>query len=523
MTDLTFHSENDANGPDADPVLISVVTPSFRQVGLLKCSAASIRDQTGSFRVEHLIQDGGSGDEFEQWAKQQNKAVCISEPDDGMYDAINRGFRKSRGEIIAWLNCDEQYLPGTLQLVADFFAMHPDVDILFGDVILVDESMVPLAYRRAVKPTLGHIRYSHLSTFSAATFVRRRVLEDGHYLDTRWKTIADAVWIEELLSVGYLGYTLGKPLATFAMLGSNLGQSTALFDERRQWEIELGATGSWQRKAHIWQYRISKLLSGAYLPRRIRVESYESESQPRKAHTRWLWGFWNHARKQASQQKIDSEGLFSMRRSRKQLSTPQALLYAAIAILIGLLSDQVPTGESVKAPLVLLFALMLLSLRAKSRDVIVIAIIFLAASAYSLRDRPTDIAIIRLLTFIIGSFLSYLLTISFRDVEEWMLITIGLIRRIPQPVILTDSTGNIVLVNAKAELILGTEEKELLGRNLSEMILEETDISTWQDRPPGTLEGIDFNTGGNSVQLPARVFMVGNGKRRLFGFSLGDA
>ncbi|MEO5713788.1 MAG: glycosyltransferase [Luteolibacter sp.] len=498
------------------------MTPSFKQVGYLKCCAASIRDQTGSFRMEHLIQDGGSGSEFEKWAKDQQGAMCVSEPDDGMYDAINRGFRKSVGEIIAWLNCDEQYLPGTLQLVADFFETHPDVDILFGDVVLVDESMKPLAYRRAVRPTIGHIRYSHLSTFSAATFVRRKVLDDGHYLDVRWKTIADAVWIEELLSAGYRGVTFDKPLATFAMLGSNLGQSTALFDERRKWEIELGATDAWQRKAHIWQYRISKLLSGAYLPRRIRVESYESPSQPRKAHTRWLWGFWNHARKQASQQKIDSEGSFSMRRSRKQLSTSHLLFYAGVAILLGHMADTIATGESVKAPLVMMFALMLMSLRATSRDIIIISIIFLVASAYSLRFRPADVAIVRLLTFSIGSVLSYLLAVSFRDVEEWMLITIGLIRRVPQPVILTDSIGKIVLVNAKAEQLLDIGERDLLGLDLSKMIRDEAGIATWQDRPPNSLERIEFNTTGTPVHLPARVFMVGNGKRRLFGFSLGD-
>ena len=53
-----------------------------------------------------------------------------------MYDAINRGFAKASGDILAWLNCDEQYLPGALAKVADHFARHPRTDILFGDIIL---------------------------------------------------------------------------------------------------------------------------------------------------------------------------------------------------------------------------------------------------------------------------------------------------------------------------------------------------------------------------------------------------
>lgn len=292
------HAQTDSTGGIAHP-LISVVTPSFRQVDFLKCCAASVGDQTGDFTVEHLIHDGGSGSDFDRWAEEQNGAVCISEKDDGMYDAINRGFRQAKGDIIAWLNCDEQYLPGTLESVARYFEKHPDIDILFGDLVLVNEAMTPLAYRLAVMPTLGHIRHSHLSTFSASTFVRRRVIDDGHYLQTRWKTIADAVWIEELLAAGYRAATTRQQLASFCMLGSNLGQSPLLFQERSQWEAEIGATDPWKKRWYIWEYRLARLRAGAYRMRKVTASCYLRGDSARTTHERLVSGQWSVARDQA--------------------------------------------------------------------------------------------------------------------------------------------------------------------------------------------------------------------------------
>ena len=292
-----------------ESVRFTVVTPSFRQIDHLKCCAASVRDQTGDFTVEHLIHDGGSGGDFDQWAVEQAGAVCVSEKDDGMYDAINRGFRKAGGEIIAWLNCDEQYLPHTLQRVSRYFDDHPETDILFGDIILVSEVMTPLAYRRAVMPTLGHIRYSHLSTFSAATFVRRRVLDDGHYLQTRWRTIADAVWIEELLKAGYRAATLHEPLTVFCMLGTNLGQSALLFEERRAWERETGATSKWRKFWYIMQYRLERLRVGAYWIRKVVVTAYRPGFSNRVTTERRVSGRWSVARDEAESQRSRKDAL----------------------------------------------------------------------------------------------------------------------------------------------------------------------------------------------------------------------
>lgn len=91
-------------------MLVSVVTPSFRSSQWLKLCIASVADQ--GIPVEHIVQDAGSDDGTLDWLPQDARVRAFIEKDQGMYDAINRGFRRATGDIFAWLNCDEQYLPG---------------------------------------------------------------------------------------------------------------------------------------------------------------------------------------------------------------------------------------------------------------------------------------------------------------------------------------------------------------------------------------------------------------------------
>lgn len=257
--------------------MISVITPSFRQVAYLHRCAASVADQSGSFSHEHIVQDGGSGADFEKWAAQQSFANAVSEADGGMYDAINRGFRRARGRIVGWLNCDEQYLPGTLAAVAEWFQRHPDQDILFGDTVLIDPEGLPLSYRQALLPSPLHIRRCFLSTYSAATFVRRRVLEDGRFLDTSFKAIADAVWIHNLLTSGYRAGVLNEPLAVFTQTGENLGQSEMGRLEGRRWRAGSRVGRSLASVVH----RMRKFSAGCYRRREVTVSLYLGSNQER--------------------------------------------------------------------------------------------------------------------------------------------------------------------------------------------------------------------------------------------------
>ena len=121
------------------PLRISVVTPSFNQGVFLKKTVESVINQN-YHNLEYIIQDSCSTDETGNVLKNINdeRIKCFIENDKGQADAINKGFAKSQGEIMAWLNSDDVYLPGTFNYVINYFNNHPRVDAVYGNRILID-------------------------------------------------------------------------------------------------------------------------------------------------------------------------------------------------------------------------------------------------------------------------------------------------------------------------------------------------------------------------------------------------
>src|SRR5438046_1606943 len=123
--------------------MISIITPSLRQLEWLRLAMASVADQEG-IEVEHIIQDAGTAgiNEFFQSNVAANDTrhttKLFVERDAGMYDAVNRGWGRATGDLLAYLNCDEQYLPGALRTISDFFGAHPDIDVALAGTIVTD-------------------------------------------------------------------------------------------------------------------------------------------------------------------------------------------------------------------------------------------------------------------------------------------------------------------------------------------------------------------------------------------------
>jgi len=271
---------------------ISVITPSYRQLRWLKLCLASVADQKG-VEVEHLVQDALSDDGTADWLATEPRVKAVIEKDQGMYDAINRGFLRSQGDVVAWLNCDEQYLPGTLAKVAEYFAAHPEVDVLFGDAVLLDAQGEILSYRKAFKPTLLHTQLVHLSTLSCATFVRRAVIDRGLLLDDRFRVIADAVWVAAMLQAKLKMAVLNEPLSGFTFTGSNLGQTKLSWEESVNWRKKMDAP-MWLKVPVILLHRIRKALGGAYVRPDLEIEVYTAASPvqrvtKRRQRTPYWW------------------------------------------------------------------------------------------------------------------------------------------------------------------------------------------------------------------------------------------
>ena len=212
---------------------LSIITPSFNQSHWLKLCVASIADQQG-VELEHIIQDACSTDGTQDWLAKDPRVKAIFEKDSGMYDAINRGWKKATGEILAYLNCDEQYLPGALKAVEETFANNPDADIVLADTVVVGEKGEFICCRKSLVP-LALWKWTYMPSLTSSIFLRRRVLDDFNlYFDTRWKILGDGVWMREAIDLRLKMVVLRKYTSIFTETGENLWLKPAHVNERRR-------------------------------------------------------------------------------------------------------------------------------------------------------------------------------------------------------------------------------------------------------------------------------------------------
>ncbi len=128
---------------------ISIITPSYNQARFLERTILSVLNQNYP-NLEYIIIDGGSTDDSVEIIKRYEKylAYWASEKDNGQSDAIRKGFARSTGKILAYLNSDDVYLPGTLVRVAHVFQDNRDVKVVYGNKYLTDEKDEIIGERR---------------------------------------------------------------------------------------------------------------------------------------------------------------------------------------------------------------------------------------------------------------------------------------------------------------------------------------------------------------------------------------
>jgi glycosyltransferase involved in cell wall biosynthesis len=244
-------------------MLFSIITPSFRSSAWLKLCIASVADQAG-VEHEHIVQDSCSDDGTGEWLPQDPRVRAFIEKDQGMYDAVNRGFKRSRGEWLAYLNADEQYLPGALKMVGEYFAAHPETDAIYADSVVVDSRGDYICSRHSLLPK-EHQVWLRVPVLTSSLFVHRRVLEQhGLWLDTQWRDIADLVWCQAMMRRGLHIALLPRFTSIFTDTGENMNlQPNARREIQRLW----GMTPRWVRLckyAVMVHYRLDLLARGAF-------------------------------------------------------------------------------------------------------------------------------------------------------------------------------------------------------------------------------------------------------------------
>lgn len=208
--------------------LISIITPSYNQAAFLEDTLRSVELQTG-VEIEHIVVDGGSSDGSVEIIRRRADRLAwwISEPDGGQAEALNKGFRRARGELVAWLNSDDVYLPGAVARMAAALERNPQAGMVFGDALTVDATGRPLN-----RLQFGPWKLDEFLRFriicQPAVMMRRQVLEQagwepGVFIDPGYHFMLDHhLWLRmaRLAEVRYIG---GEPFAPLAAARHHVG------------------------------------------------------------------------------------------------------------------------------------------------------------------------------------------------------------------------------------------------------------------------------------------------------------
>ena len=212
---------------------ISIVTPSFNQGNYIEDAILSVLNQNYS-NFEHIIIDGVSKDNTIEILKKYEHLKWISEKDEGQSDALNKGFKRSTGDIIGWLNSDDYYLQGAFDIIKNRL-MNDVTDAVYGDYILVDKNKKTL--REMIVQEPSKIMSKFICFVPSTTFFfKRKIIDSNIFIDKNMYIVMDKEYFANLLSKNYKFEKIDKFLAKFRLHEMNKSFDTWKIKKIRQKE-----------------------------------------------------------------------------------------------------------------------------------------------------------------------------------------------------------------------------------------------------------------------------------------------
>ena len=202
---------------DSQP-LVSIVTPSFNQSAFLERTILSVLEQDYP-HIEYIVMDGASSDgSLEIIKKYQSRlAAWVSEPDRGQTDAINKGFDRAHGQILAWLNSDDVYTPGAVRQAVEAFDKYSQAGMVYGDLDFIDEEGKLIGHFQAVQTDLAKLRRGYVHIPQPATFIRADLWRKVGPLDPSFYFAMDYDLWTRLAALSEFVYLPGRPWAQFRL------------------------------------------------------------------------------------------------------------------------------------------------------------------------------------------------------------------------------------------------------------------------------------------------------------------
>ena len=215
--DASFDDAQVSSLDSAPALQVSIVTPSYNQADYLEQTIQSVLSQDYP-HIEYIIIDGASTDRSVEIIRRyaDRLAWWVSESDRGQAEAINKGMQRASGDVVAWLNSDDLYLPGAVSRAVKALAANPALGFVYGDALNIDSQGKPL-HPLVFGPwdLEEFIRFRIIC--QPAVFMRRSILEQAGFLDPAYHMMLDHhLWIRmaERSQVQYIGGVGGfAPLA----------------------------------------------------------------------------------------------------------------------------------------------------------------------------------------------------------------------------------------------------------------------------------------------------------------------
>lgn len=270
------------------PLRFSIVTPSYNQGKFLEQTICSVLDQ-GDPDLEYFIIDGGSNDESPGIIQKYADRLTgwVSEKDKGQADAINKGLVRCTGEIIAWLNSDDYYLPGAFLLVEQAFENHPEAGLVYGNVLSVDAGGKAINLQQFSDFKLNDLMCFKIIS-QPAVFMRRSVFEKAGLLNPDLHYLLDhQLWLRMAVFAPIVHIPMTLAAARYHADAKNVAQTAGFGMEAFQ-IIEWMKTQP--EFAPIYTKEKNKILGGAH---RLNAFYLLEGGQYRECLTAYRNSFWN--------------------------------------------------------------------------------------------------------------------------------------------------------------------------------------------------------------------------------------
>lgn len=235
----------------------AIVTPSFNQATYLEETITSVLAQNYK-HVDYIIMDGGSTDASLKIIQKYSEHLVHweSAPDKGQADAINRGFARSTGDILAWINSDDTFEPDASASVAAAFRNHPEIDLVYGEGWYIDDHGQRVRPCKFVRP---HFQRAYIANkdpiLQQSAFWRRSLWERVGSLDTTLNWVFDWDWFLRSHAIGRFHY-LPQFLANYRVHSLAKTRSNDIRRRIEQRNITCNYGRWWHPNAIVQQFRI---------------------------------------------------------------------------------------------------------------------------------------------------------------------------------------------------------------------------------------------------------------------------